>query len=435
VFCSRWLLLWIISGTAFFSTVSADDAVEGPPRFEFHDGDRIVLLGSTFIERLQSFGYVEMSLTANCSKDITFRNLGWSGDDVWGTARAVFGTQKDGFKRLVDDVQMAKPTVILVAYGANEANAGMSELPRFVSGLEQLLDRLEEVGARLVLIAPPHRENIGRGLPSPEEYNESLRGYSAAIEKLAKKRHLPYVDLYNPISDSKPNVNAIPKIRDRLTDDGMQFNPYGQWRLGPQIASTLGVVPSKWQVNIDIDQVAYDAVGTTLSECDAKPDSVRFVSTDRSLPYSVPPRFSPRGAEMLTPHGVLKIIGLQAGKYGLRIDEAPAIMADHEQWASGVHINLGQYTPQVEQLRQAIIEKNSLFFHRYRPQNETYLFLFRKHEQGNNAVEVAQFERLVAEKEAEIARLKVPRKRTYQLVKLKPTDGDATAPTDSSERD
>jgi hypothetical protein len=56
VFCSRWLRLWIIPGIALISTVSAEGAVEGSPRFEFHDGDRIVLLGSTFIERLQSFG-------------------------------------------------------------------------------------------------------------------------------------------------------------------------------------------------------------------------------------------------------------------------------------------------------------------------------------------------------------------------------------------
>ncbi len=39
--------------------------------------------------------------------------------------------------------------------------------------------------------------------------------------------------------------------------------------------------------------------------------------------------------------------------------------------------------------------KDQLFFHRYRPQNETYLFLFRKHEQGNNAVEIPQFDPLI----------------------------------------
>src|SRR5690606_6353012 len=48
-----------------------------------------------------------------------------------------------------------------------------------------------------------------------------------------------------------------------------------------------------------------------------------------------------------------------------------------------------------EQLASLIQTKDELFFHRHRPQNETYLFLFRKHEQGNNAVEVPQFDPLV----------------------------------------
>jgi lysophospholipase L1-like esterase len=57
-------------------------------------------------------------------------------------------------------------------------------------------------------------------------------------------------------------------------------------------------------------------------------------------------------------------------------------------------------------LNKVILEKNRLFFHRWRPQNETYLFGFRKHEQGNNGIEIPQFDPLVAEKEKEIARLR-----------------------------
>ena len=57
-------------------------------------------------------------------------------------------------------------------------------------------------------------------------------------------------------------------------------------------------------------------------------------------------------------------------------------------------------------LTRKILEKNRLFFHRWRPQNETYLFGFRKHEQGNNGVEIPQFDPLIAEKEKQIATLR-----------------------------
>ncbi|WDQ14765.1 aquaporin [Rhodopirellula sp. P2] len=53
--------------------------------------------------------------------------------------------------------------------------------------------------------------------------------------------------------------------------------------------------------------------------------------------------------------------------------------------------------PERRLLLEAIARKNEFFFHRYRPQNETYLFLFRKHEQGNNAVEIEQFDPIIQE--------------------------------------
>ncbi len=78
---------------------------------------------------------------------------------------------------------------------------------------------------------------------------------------------------------------------------------------------------------------------------------------------------------------------------------------------------------QAEKLRAAIIEKNRLYFHRWRPQNETYLFLFRKGEQGQNAPEIPQFDPLVAKQEEEIAKLRVPVAHTYEL-KPQRAEGD-----------
>ncbi len=57
-------------------------------------------------------------------------------------------------------------------------------------------------------------------------------------------------------------------------------------------------------------------------------------------------------------------------------------------------------------LRAVVQAKNELFFNRYRPQNEIYLFGSRKHEQGNNGVEIPQFDPLIEAKEKEIAQLR-----------------------------
>ncbi len=60
----------------------------------------------------------------------------------------------------------------------------------------------------------------------------------------------------------------------------------------------------------------------------------------------------------------------------------------------------------LEVLRSAILKKNELFFHRWRPENWTYLFGFRKHEQGQNGVEIPKFDPLIAEWDARIAKLR-----------------------------
>src|SRR5437762_2635492 len=78
--------------------------------FTLKDGDRVVLLGNTLIEREQRYGYWEEALTLAFPKQqVTFRNLGWSGDTVFGIARAGFGSQADGFKHLKEHVEAIKP--------------------------------------------------------------------------------------------------------------------------------------------------------------------------------------------------------------------------------------------------------------------------------------------------------------------------------------
>lgn len=55
-----------------------------------------------------------------------------------------------------------------------------------------------------------------------------------------------------------------------------------------------------------------------------------------------------------------------------------------------------------EARRQVVLKKNELYFHRWRPQNITYLFGFRKHEQGNNAADIAKFDPFILDLEKQI---------------------------------
>lgn len=386
-----------------------------PPRFEWKDGDRVVMIGDALIERDQKYGYLETLITLrNPGKTITFRNLGWSGDTVHGVARAGFGKPQDGFKHLVEHVLALKPTVLIVGYGMTESFDGAAGLPRFTSGLNALLDALEVTKARVVLLSPIAHENLGRPLPDPAEHNKSLRLYSDAIRDCATARGARFIDLFESFEIlSAFSSDPIMAARHH-TDDGIHPNDLGAYAFASVVDLDFGSDPARATVKDAGGRVKVHAPeDSAIEEVEASPRGLRFEMTTRTLPVPWLP-----GAERVDIPHRLAFDGLADGRYVLSIDGRAVAKADAGEWARS---NM-KYAPdpehdQVEKLRQVINEKNRLYFYRWRPQNETYLFGFRKHEQGNNAHEIPLFDPLVEEKEKEIARLKVPVRHTYELVR------------------
>jgi hypothetical protein len=281
---------------------------EKPPSFEFKNGDCVVLLGSTIIEREQKFGFLETQLTlALGDKKISMRNLGWSGDDVFGTARSYFGPPAEGLERLSRHLELFKPTILATCYGDGVALDADAKITEFISGYEALLNlaRSKCPGVRFIIIAPPPFENLGAPLPNMDKANARLAKVRDALRDFAEKQHAAFVDTFAAMGGAKTARPAHP-----LTDNGVHYAEHG-----------------------------------------------------------------------------------------------------YRQWAAKVVAGLGLNAPNVpaaetETLRHAIIEKDRLFFDRWRPENETYLFGFRKHEQGQNAGEVDQFDPLVEKQDKKIAELK-----------------------------
>jgi hypothetical protein len=129
------------------------------------------------------------------------------------------------------------------------------------------------------------------------------------------------------------------------------------------------------------------------------------------------PDESPNGVAFSWGEQVVRVHGLPEGKHVLLIDGKPAATATAKGWDAEVILDRGPEFDQTERLRKAVIEKNRLYFHRWRPQNETYLFGFRKQEQGQNAKEIPEFDPLVERKEAEITQLRKPVTRTWEFVR------------------
>ena len=372
--------------------------------FPLVEGDRVVLLGNTLIEREQRYGYWETALTRRFpDKSIVFRNLGWSGDTVFGEARAGFGGPADGFTHLKDHVLALKPTVLIIGYGANESFDGRQGLPRFVKGLETLLDTLAPTKARVVLLSPLKQENLGRPLPDPKEQNKNLRLYGDAIRDTAKKRGHRFVDLYDLLGNEKTP----------LTDNGIHLTAYGYWRSAEALAQALGLSDREWRVEINAEGKVVKSVGARVDKATVKPLQFQ-VKADKLPPPPQPGERTDEG-ESVKQGFDLCVKGLSPGLHKLHIDGEDWVSGGDKAWAAGVEFLIRPDRPQAERLRRTIVAKNRFYFYRWRPENETYLFGFRKHEQGQNAREIPKFDPLVAEKEKEIAKLRVPVAHTYEL--------------------
>lgn len=380
VLCSLCLCL-----TVNESTSAAD--------FEFQDGDQIVMLGSTFIERAQRYGYLEAELTAALAgqgKNVTFRNLGWSGDTVWAESRGIFDAPAAGYKRMIEQVTGLKPTVIIFYYGANEAHAGQAGLAAFLKQYNQLLDDLKPTKARYVLISPLDHLRFSERHPDPTEYNAKASTYRDAIEKLATERQARFVDLTGPLGTKAPLgtlEDPIATPGEYLSDTGVHLNAFGY--------KTIAQV------------IRHQLVGPT----ETKTLSLAGVGNNQELKL---PRVLMPGA--FVPSAMFSVKSLKEGRYSLQVEGEDVLTLSEHQWEDGIPLYPLDFV-RFEKLRSTIVKKNELYFHRWRPQNITYLFLFRKHEQGQNASEIPLFDPLVDEQEQLIRKLSQP--STYKVT-LKP---------------
>jgi len=421
---------------------AAEPANDSPPAadksaesFELRDGDRIVLLGNTLVERDQAHGFLETTLTERFhGRRLVFRNLGWSGDTVWGEARALFGTPADGYQSLKESVAAAGPTVIFVGYGTNESFAGAAGLPRFVEQFNRLLDELDRTKARIVLLSPLREEDLGRPLPDPTEQNERLKVYTDAIRQLAAKRGYRFVDLFDRVIPSaKPPdptkflagldmLHRIVPLRScALTDDEMHLTERGYYNLAEVIETEL-LGPKRWSLSLDMRSGKIETAGChAMAAARPSGDSFRLSVTDDRLPLPFPPT-DPSAAGVFGAGRTVQVAGLPAGRYGLSIGGKSVAVGNAAEWGAGISVHSGPSFDAAEQLRLLINRKNRLFFSRWRPENVTYLFLFRKHEQGQNAVEIPKFDPLVAEAERQILVAAVPLPQTYELKPVAPSD-------------
>jgi len=390
-------------------------------RFELLDGDRVVMVGDTLIEQENRFGHLEYMMTIQFpDRNVLFRNLGWSADLPNGISRVSFDWSKapdTWTQRLIGQIHEANPTVVILGYGMAASFQGDAGLESFRNDMTRLMDAIRDLHpqVRFVLLSPIRHEAMDPPLPNPEAHNTQLESYTAALSGLADRYDAHFVNFYE-------HMEGQPQQGWRLTDDGIHLNDYGYRRAAEVMAQQYGWLPPNWQVGITEEgKVREGSYGAEVTALETKPDLIRFTAQEELLvpsPWTQSTDVPPLAVQLPW----LQLRGLAEGSYDVKVDGRVVETADQSRLGRpGVAVTTGSSFDQAHRLRRAIIAKNELFFHRWRPQNSTYLFLFRKHEQGNNAREIPEFDPLIEAAESAIARLRKPAPR---MIEIAPASGN-----------
>ncbi|MBO0933865.1 PVC-type heme-binding CxxCH protein [Fibrella aquatilis] len=248
------------------------------PPFTPKAGNRIVLLGNTFADRMRHYGYLETLLQQTFpNRQLSLRNMGWSADEVDLQPRPLnfpgFGEQAtrpvanetnevvfNGFTRQSDPITMPvalnfaglnqdltdqKADILFLCFGMNEAFGGAAGLRQFEQNLGAFVANLQRnryngrTAPVLVLVSPIAHEEVGPRPVGPllrrtgsvgatvsqfAEHNQNLALYTNAMRQLATAKGLYFIDLFTPsLAHMQQTGTPITINGIHLTDEGYRL--------------------------------------------------------------------------------------------------------------------------------------------------------------------------------------------------------------------
>lgn len=404
-----YIFLWFLTLPTLSAVAQSSSAGRTEPAaFVPKHGERVLFLGNSLFENDLQYGYLELALTTRWpDRQITFRNIGWSGDNVFGDARGTITNPPTPYDVLIEQITKAKPTLVFVGYGGIEAEGGEEGLPRFTEGLHKLLDKIDQVGAKAVLLSPMPLF----AADSPENLtkrNAMLELYTSAIAKTASQRGNRFIDVYKPLLEISQKVP--------LSDNGFHLNETGYYYLASVLESGLGLKPRQETITIQVSKQGAMPSGTArLISAGTDNTALKFTIDAPYLPLPLPAE----SKAIADQEQVLRVTGLKKGFYTLTADGNQVITASDKQWAEGVALNQGPVMTQAVQLREMIQKKNELYFHQYRPQNHTYIIGFRSYEQGRHVKTLEDLSFIITWLEGQIALRRMLKSPVYQLSQLR----------------
>lgn len=225
--------------------------------FELRPGDHIGIIGNTLAERMQHDGWLETYIHARFPEhDLTFRNLGFSGDEIGTRLRSKnFGTPDEWLSGRAEPIGgrtdnrlegvQTSVDVIFAFFGYNESFAGEAGLPAFRKELRDWLSHTlaqqynGQSAPRVVLFSPIAHQNLDTpDLPDGSANNVRLGLYARAMGEEAAAARVTFVDLFSA------SMGIYDEAAEPLTINGVHLNERGNRVLASVIDGVLFGVPA-----------------------------------------------------------------------------------------------------------------------------------------------------------------------------------------------
>lgn len=348
----RWFaVLIVVCGTA---SAPAEE-------FFFKDGDVVVMIGDSITEQLLYSNFVEMWTVTRFPKwKLTFRNVGIGGDRSTG-----------GNSRFARDVLIHKPTAMTVDFGMNDGNYTAFQegtFKTYTGGLQGMADQAKAANIRVAWVTPQPLDNGDQGPTALTGYNQTLEKYSDGVKAIAEKNGGLFVDQFHPYLAVLDRARSKGPKYDRITaGDAVHPGPPGQALMAASILKGLKFPSLVSSVELDAaGSKVVDAKNCTVESVSGKDGGISFSRLDGALP------FFPADAVSILPWTPileelndyrLKVTGLAAGKYEVKIGGKKIAELTSDQLSAGVNLAsaalaTGPIAEQAQAVRAAVESKN-----------------------------------------------------------------------------
>jgi lysophospholipase L1-like esterase len=388
---SRLHLVWIVF------VLGMAQASWAAKNFYLHNGERVLFYGDSITEQRYYPVAIETYVRTR------FPNLQVKFvDSAVGGARVTGNWACDSEDQSLErDVFPFKPDVITIMLGMNDAEYrpfDQSVFDTYANGYKHIIQSMEShlPGVKIVLIEPSPWDDVTQKPSYPQNpdnlpggYNGTLLHYCKFVRQLGAEHHLMVVDFNTPMVKLLQEAEkADPSVAPKIIPGRVHPSASGELAMAQVLLKAWNAPSTVTRVALDARSGSVaDSVNTTVSGVSASGHSVAWTQTDESLPYPIMtlhstkwPQFPPdpfggypplvfwkmpplEGPEVnpvarlvvrLTGmyqnlnEEMLRVTGLSAASYSLKIDGSAVGVFSKEQLAQG--INLARYnTPMMEQ--------------------------------------------------------------------------------------